>query len=129
MHSLFTRNRRCITPTMSAGFSYRDRTYWGTNGAVELCLDKLIEIAAERGWQDDSIAALLYDTRESFNMGCVVPLDEIVTNETSRIRFTELLGAAIQRLREDGELTEYGLSWVRSTLSELHAALSISNCD
>jgi hypothetical protein len=109
---------------VSAAFKYGDRVYWGSNGAVELCLETMLAIAEERDVGDEPVAAFLREWHTMFFTGAVVALDEVLVDEAARTRFVELLALAMKRMSaEDGGLTPLGRQWVDTTLSELHAVL------
>jgi hypothetical protein len=110
---------------VSAGFEYAGKVYWGTNAAIELCLEAMIDVATQRLPREAPVAVFLRDWRDAFFPGAVVGLDEILDEPGTRAQFAELLGGAMRRMtEEDGGLTERGREWVDDVLVELRSVLT-----
>jgi len=109
---------------VSAGFRYRDEVYWGTNGAVELSLETLRDLALDRHAGDPELARFFGDERESFFSGAVVELGPVTANAELRAKTARLFARAMAVLgAPEGGLTDYGRDWVASELARLERAL------
>lgn len=109
---------------MSAGFCYAGTVYWGTNGAIELCLERLAEALGDGRPDDAPLRAFLQECRETFFMGAVLDLDDALADDASRARFVEVLGVAMTRMIGDDGLSAYGREWVGAELAELRDAIA-----
>jgi hypothetical protein len=104
---------------MSAGFNFRGETYWGTNGAIEISLEALIHESSTRFGTTAPMTRFLVENRESFNMGKVVFLDELLPDVDRCQRFLQVFEAATEQLEHDDVFTDYGRSWVKEFSSLL----------
>ncbi len=111
---------------MSAGFSIREKVFWGTNGAVEAYVEAMAAEAAGKFGPDDPLTVFFHQEREQFFTGKVVFLDEWAMNVDSRQRLLELLDAATTRLLHSDTFTEYGREWVSVVIAELRASIQHS---
>ena len=109
---------------MSAGLSMDDEVFWGTNGAVEACVEALAVHAAARLGADDPLVAFLRDELQGFFPGKVVFLEEYVRDDARREQFVEILDAATDQLLRDGVFTDYGRNWVTSVVAQFRAKLA-----
>lgn len=109
---------------MSAGFKIAGEVYWGTNGAVEACVEAMAALAAERFGPADPIATYLAEQRDSFSLGRVLYLDEWLIDAPARGRFLGLLDAAGEQLLRQGTFTEYGREWMASVVPAMRAQIA-----
>ncbi len=109
---------------MSAGFSLGNQVFWGSNGAVESCLEVMAAQADDRLSPDDPPAVFLRDEREQFYRGKVVFLDDRADSVSRRRQLLELVDAATQEMLHSEVFNDYGREWVKSVLAELRASLA-----
>jgi hypothetical protein len=109
---------------VSAGFRYAGRVYWGTNGAIEVCIESMIA-AADEIEGAGRVKRFLEEWAAMFPLtGAVIELDEIAQGHDG-VALATLLANTLARLSgENSVLTAYGRQWAASVLGDLHAAVS-----
>ncbi len=111
---------------MSAGFKFDNDVHWGSNGAIEVCVEALYEQASVHLDADDAITQFLREQNEILQtgiMGWIVFLDDILTDFDSRHRFLQLWDAAATQIKGSDNLTEHGFEWLEYTTENLKAAM------
>ena len=108
---------------MSAGFNIDQKTFYGTNGAIEAYIEAIANLAEARFGAEDEIALFFRDAKRGYFMGMIVFLDPVLRDATSRARFNELLDAATEDLLRQNVLTELGRSWVSTRIAEFRQHL------
>jgi hypothetical protein len=109
---------------VSAGFDFDGEVFWGTNGAIEAYVEVMGEVAARLYGADDPLATFLRDELEVFFQGKVVLLDACVESAEGRRRLLRVLDEATSQIVSGDTLTEYGRTWVATTISALRAKLT-----
>lgn len=108
---------------MSAGFDVSGEVCWGSNGSIEVYLEVLGELAAARLGADHPMTAFFHDELETFFIGKVVRLDEILVDSASCERFLDLLDAATKLLLEREVFTDHGRTWADWMVGQLRARI------
>jgi hypothetical protein len=108
---------------VSAGFRLDGEVYWGTNGTVEVYLERLAEEAAHTLGEHHPWVGWLRGWREAFYRGAVVGLDEILGDHADRRVFATLWDHAPHRLLAEHLFTEHGRRWVAEVGTALRQRL------
>lgn len=108
---------------MSAAFEFREHLCWGSNGIIEEYLERMAAAPAQTP-ADAALAGWLKARRESFFMGEVVVLDDILADRASAARFVALLEGATVELVAGDQLSEYGRQWVEQEIPALKASVT-----
>ena len=108
---------------MSAAFRIDGQAYWGTNGMVEIYLERLGDEAERSLGPHHLWVGWLRGWREAFFMGAVVNLDDLLRDHAERRVFATLWDHATARLLADRILTESGQHWVAEVGTSLRSHL------
>jgi len=104
---------------MSAGFDFRDETFWGSNSSIESYLEALENQSATRFGNADPLTVFFREEREGWFTGKVVFLDFILTDHARCEVFVQLLDAATDQLLAADAFTEFGRTWIQETLGRM----------
>jgi hypothetical protein len=81
-------------------------------------------LTEERFGPDDSLTVFFRAERDGFFTGRVVFLDEALISPMDRRRFLTALDAATEQLLGNGGFTDYGVTWVESTMTQVRASIA-----
>jgi hypothetical protein len=109
---------------MTAAFKFRDELFWGTNGAIEGYLEALADRAFGLFGPGDQQGEFFRYERESWSMGKLVALDELLTDRPACKKFLQILDASTEKILQDDVFTDLGKEWIRTTVSALRSRVA-----
>ena len=109
---------------MSAGFKVHDKVYWGTNGAVEVCVEAFAAQSAKIHGAENPLSIFFREERDGFYNGNIVFLDDWIADATAKHRFLDVLDLAMHDLLQGTLLTDWGKMWVQTTFRELRESIA-----
>ncbi|HEY9842509.1 MAG TPA: hypothetical protein V6D23_18750 [Candidatus Obscuribacterales bacterium] len=100
---------------MSSAITFKENQVWGTNGAIEEILIKLIKYSPDNS---SLLQWSLEHYRESFP-GICCDLTEILTDDEAIAHWQATIEQALKALQDSGGWTDYGKSWIAENFETL----------
>jgi hypothetical protein len=101
---------------MSTGFTLRNEVYWGTSGAIELCLTTMLTLIDPAPETSSPLATFLRTESQHLFPGKVISFAPVTRTPEERQHLAVTLERTIEALLESQELTDVGRRWVADTL-------------